>query len=194
MKDDYREMFAAMSAAPKEMQNAMLRSLTLAEGDQITREEVQNNDIIWAAVPWSDIRDQPDAAAARQAATFRRMLGFGADNGPHGGKVLFTIAGLAADRRELWEVPEVRSFCLATFLLYPPALFALVDEDNPGVVAIVPDDATRLAHIPGRLFFASLAFGDRLWERHHDGELRYFAELAREVLQSMMRAAAEGRQ
>jgi hypothetical protein len=193
VKDDYKELFAAMSAYPRRMQDKMLKALTLTEATQITQEEVEDADIIWVAVPWSDIKQDPRAAALRQAATFRRMLEFGAATGPFGGKVLFTVAGLASDPRQLWEVEEVREFVSHTFCLYPPCLLTMVNEDHPALVQMQPDEATRLSDVTGRLFFASLMFSQTLWRRHDDGELRYFSDAARLLLDEALKMAGGAR-
>ena len=190
MKDDYKELFAALSAFPRDRQDKMLKSLSLAEGDQMTEKEVRDNDVIWAAVPWSDIRDHPQAAAIRQAEYFRRMMAYGAAQGDNGGKVVFTVAGLASDPRELWEIPEIQRFCFDVYGLYPAMLLTMVNEDAPGLRAICPDDGERLSCIPGRLFFASLAFSGRLWHRQGDG-IQYDAATARALLITMIELAAE---
>lgn len=194
MRKDYDEVFAAMSTYPRESQDRLLEALKVADSGEISQEEVEGSAIVWMAVPWSLIQEQPEDAAKWYAYQFSRMVMFGADRGEAGGKVLFTIAGLARDERELWEIPEVRKFCWRVFAHYPPCLFAMIDEDHPSLVVDRPNDEDRLSEIPGRLFFTSVIFGDEVWERQADQSIRYYTEAARALLGVMMAQAAQRRQ
>ena len=188
MLKDYDEVFRQLSMLSREEQDAFLSAAKfVATGDV---EDVGEVAVVWVSVPWSLIKADPMGTALEYAEHFRELLSAGAGGGMFGGKATFSIAGLAGDPREVWELDQVRAFCRHLFSFYPPMLFALADEDHPELCEIFPDDVTRYSAMPGRLFFTSLtAPAGSCWYRDGEG-FGYYKDTAQSLRDAMVSFAA----